>query len=1315
MKMLTTQDGLSENSVTSIVKDQFGFMWFGTRGGLNRYDGYTFTHFKPRKNSSNSLPSPSIESLCTDKKNNIWIGSKTGELCMFESETTSIKRLSDSLQRLNRRVISIKEDSKGNIWLGTWRNGVYRLNPNNFEVKHYLGYKKVSAIEEDPSGRIWFAAMGLAFLNDKDKVERIPQTFQYGQITDMALDEKRNCFWIGGWKIGLVKFNYLSKKVEFDSRSYISENETQWPKTSYKILNDGEHIWIGTWGKGLFKFSIENNNIEKIDLPSKSSIILYLFKDNNNDIWVGLDDGGIALIQQHQFFMIINIPKLNTAPISCVLEDSKQRLWIGTKGHGLYVQENNRTTYVGALTGLSDDFDKLIIKTLYEDSNGDILVGLNSGLGKVSLKKGDNYIIEKLDLPVKKVTALLEQNKRLWVGTQQKGLFLFQKKSKGWQQLKHWKAKPNQRRKLQSERITKIFADNRQRIWISSYGGIHLFFPKDSNFTTNEDLIEKKEKLICDIVLDIMQTKKGGVWLATPCGMYKLHEIAENKFSLSSYTTQNGLADDYIQSIQQDNAGRIWAGTNQGLARLDTNKNRFRNFDKFDGLASSSFLARSSHRGLNGKMYFGGIEGLTAFSPEQILDNSCPPPIAITSLKVHNREVKVAQIRSGRVLLNKSINKQEELVLAYTENDFSIEFAALDFTAPERNLYAYKLDEWTNGWQYLGNRHYVAFNNLPPGSYVLHLRGSNKNSNWNEQGRSIKIKILPPIWRTWWAKLSYLLILLAIIYAIRRNAIKQERLAKKLELERMKGDKDREMSEMKLNFFTNISHEFRTPLTLIIAPLEELLKKNSSNLQQEEVEGKMKLIHYNAQRLLRLINQLIDFRKAESGAMKLKASPNDIVQFVQRTVKPFLEIAEINNVDFLITNKTESIKLWFDYDKLDMVLNNLLSNAFKYVGSKGKVEIRIWEDEKVVYIGIKDNGKGIPKGDLDRIFEHFYQVSPSPYGSSGIGLALTKRIVEMHHGKIGVESSVGKGTTFTVELPKGNTHLTQEQIGKVGAINAPIYSSTDQSLKLQTKKRRSAKASSQAKLLVVEDNADVRNYIGTLLNQHYEIELAEDGAQGWELAQQNLPDLIISDVMMPHMDGFELCTKVKSTERTSHIPVILLTAKTADQFRLFGVKTGADSYISKPFNPEYLIEKIAQILAQRKKWQSKFSKKIKLGPKEIEITPQDKKLATKALRIIEKHMDDPKFDANVFASEMGMSISTLNRKLKTISDQPPAKFIRSIRLQRAVQLLADQEKTISEIATETGFDQIRSFRNCFQAEFGVSPSEYRKTQYGGTS
>ncbi len=671
-----------------------------------------------------------------------------------------------------------------------------------------------------------------------------------------------------------------------------------------------------------------------------------------------------------------------------------------------------------------------------------------------------------------------------------------------------------------------------------------------------------------------------------------------------------------------------------------------------------------------------------------------------------NREVKV----SPGGILPVAINEVGKIVLGHKDKEISIEFAALDYRSPARNQYQYKLEREGEheDWEYLGNRRIVSYQNLKAGEYTLFLKGSNSNGQWNDSSRELQIKVMASPFKRWYALLVYIMFTILIIVLIMQTSLKQERLKNQAHMEHMKHEQDKQMNEYKLRFFTNISHEFRTPLSLILAPMNELLRNEKQELNRNVLK-KLGLVQKNANRLLKLINQLIEFRKAEVGKVKVEPAEQDIVGFLKEITQPFAELAEQKSIEFKVDYNIRKKLLYFDARKLSVVVNNLINNAIKYCGEPGKVQVLIEESDSDVCLTFINNGEGIPARDIDHIFDRFYQVSSSRYlDSSGIGLALVKNYVEMHRGSINVESNANEVTKFAVRLKKGRDHFTDEEI--TDAKDQKV--STEEFIVEKDESGDEAvfhhMGTRGAKILVIDDNKDVREYLKDLLSPYYEVSTAENGKLGFDTALEIFPDLILSDIMMPVMDGYELCEKIKSHELLSHIPFAMLTAKDTSSDMIFGARKGADYHITKPFDPELLLEKIKQILSSRKQLASKFSRKVTLDPVDKEITSEDERILKSAIKVIEKNIENDELNLDMMADEMAMSSSTLYRKMKAISGQSPGEFIRSVRFKRAAQLLRDSDLAVSEIIEQVGYHSVKQFRENFKSEFGTNPANYRK-------
>ena len=768
-----------------------------------------------------------------------------------------------------------------------------------------------------------------------------------------------------------------------------------------------------------------------------------------------------------------------------------------------------------------------------------------------------------------------------------------------------------------------------------------------------------------------------------------------------------------IFGILEDEHENLWLSTNKGISKFNPITGLFRNYDVRDGLQSNEFNQGAYHQSKSGNMFFGGINGITKFHPDSVKDNPHIPPIVITDFQLFNKPVLIGiDTSNNRSILKKSITETEEIELFYDDNVISFEFAALDFHIPEKNKYAFIMEGFDRDWTYTdANRRFVTYTNLDPGVYTFRVKGSNNDGVWNEKGTALKIIITPPWWATWWAYTLYGLFAVVLFSTSTRFYLNRQRLRHQLELELEHSEKLEEVNQMKSRFFANISHEFRTPLTLILGPTESIIKDTS----KEEIKKKAGTIKRNANRLLNLINQLLDLSKLEAGKLKLKASCGNIVSFVKGIAMSFESVGERRDILLKMKTTNNEIEVYFDKEKMEKILTNLFSNAFKFTPEGGKITVVINErDDKFVEIKVKDTGIGIPEKELPKLFDRFYQVDSShtrEREGTGIGLALTKELVELHRGSIKVESKEGKWTEVTVTLPLGKEHLLPDEI--VEADESPdekkiLVEEEDTLTSLQLEKPLPEDFDKDKTIiLVVEDNADVREFIKESLEGEYQVEEAVNGEQGVRKAESIIPDLIVSDIMMPKMDGYDLTKKLKNDEKTSHIPIILLTAKTEQESKLEGLATGADDYLVKPFDTEELLIRIKNIINTRRKLHKKFSKGEYILPRgeEKKLRSIDEHFMNKVIEVIEQHISEEEFSIEEFGNEVGMSRSQLHRKLKALSGKSASRYIRSVRLTRAKTMIIDQKGNISEIAYSVGFSSPAYFTKCFKDEYGYPPSD----------
>ena len=809
-------------------------------------------------------------------------------------------------------------------------------------------------------------------------------------------------------------------------------------------------------------------------------------------------------------------------------------------------------------------------------------------------------------------------------------------------------------------------------------------------------------------IYSLQEDANANIWVGTFAnGFYK---FLPSSNTFIHFTTEDGLSGNTVFGIIEVSEEEIWLSTNNGLSKFNPKLKTFTNYNYSNGLENSEYNFNAYFKTQSGDLLFGGINGFTRFNPKSIQPNQFIPPVAFTDLRKNNQVIKVGD---ETTLLDKSLNETEEITFKYNEANFSLGFAALDYYSPENNHYAFMLEGIDRDWNYTIGKTEATYTIQRHGEYIFKLKGGNSDGVMNPVERKLKIIVQAPPWQTWWAYLIYACFFGAIAFGLLRFI----RLRHTLQLEQIAKQQQEELHEVKLRFFTNITHEFRTPLTLILGPLNDLINAKE---KPDNEHKQLSLIQRNAQRLLNLVNQVLTFRKLATDHEPLDMVKGNLVEFLQEIFLPFKDTANRRNIDFKFYSESSEIEACFDQDKLEKVFFNLLSNAFKFTPDNGKIEMTIDQDDQQVIIKVKDTGVGIDPDNQEQIFKRFYEKSDGERSfikGSGIGLAISKQMVELHNGKISVESNSksknSKGVTFIVKIPKENKNYingtAKSYAPNIGAIvhYQPLASGNGAINDLVDNKELSKSTNGESELLlIVEDNPEVRNYIKELFNHDYRIETAKNGEEGLALTKKVLPNLIISDVMMPKMDGCSFCSQVKNNLEISHIPIVLLTARSAALYKIEGLKTGADDYITKPFNPQELKLRVKNILKARAEVKNKFARVLNFDPKEITITSADELFLEKALQIVEKHIEDYEFNVNQFAFEIAVSRPLLFKKLKALTGQTPNNFIKTIRLKRAGQLLKAKKLNISEVAHKVGFKDPKYFRKCFKEQFNRLPSDF---------
>ncbi|NII29742.1 response regulator [Pseudoflavitalea sp. X16] len=1337
---LDTYTGLSHNQVNTILKDQDGFVWFGTMSGLNRYDGYSCKVFRKKYNDSSSLLDNNIRSLYELPNRKIWVLTMGGA-CIYNSSTEKFDvNYNGYLQSLGLPSGTIANIVKGN-------NGRYWFLYDNLDLYLYLGTeKKIRPFRKKQD------------FNDPEKITSLKET-------------KDGKLWLVYQNGLLQKYDINSNEIVFSSTTFQNLNKGTGPYGLF-IDNDGD-IWLWGLNNGVFLFQPQDNSIKQFNensFPSRlnANLVSQIVQDNKGLIWVATDHGGVTLIDKKDKFRtsyLLNDPKdlrsLGQNSITSMYKDDNGIIWLGTYKQGVsYLNSNvvlfplyrHQESNVKSLP--YDDVNRFV-----EDKSGNIWIGTNGG-GLIFFDRKLKTFKQYLHDPYNKnslsnnviVSLCIDHENVLWIGTYFGGLNSFDGRK-----FTHYRHSDSDTSSLANDNVWEIFEDREQNLWIGTLGsGLDLFdratnrfkhkqynkglqnpFPFDYISTMLQDkkgdlwvgtsggiVIFEKDKTIPvfyqsskdkndlsnNSIICLLEDSKGRIWVGTREGLNLFNEQAKQ---FQTFTTSDGLPDNMILNILEDDHQTLWLSTPNGLCNVIPKQNKSGlvfsaiNYDETNNLQNREFNDNAALRTRAGELIFGGPSGFNIIDPSTIRQPVYRPKIVFTGLQILNNTVEPGELINNRVLLQQSLSQLQSIGLKYKENVFSIEFASLDFGHSARNKYAYMMEGFNTDWLYAdGSQRRATYTNLGPGHYTFKVKALTTDGLWSEV-KTLQVNIEPPFWRTPLAYLIYALIAAGLFTLARRITLDRIHMRFELKQQRREAERAHALDQLKTKFFTNVSHEFRTPLSLIIAPLNKIIDHTAD----EEQRKQLNLVQRNAKRLLNLVNQLLDFRKMEVQEIKLHPSIGDIVRFCKDISHSFMDIAEKKRIQFSFSANIDSLEIYFDKDKMEKILFNLLSNAFKYTHDNGMVSINLVynppakeEGDGTLAIEVKDTGIGIPADKHDKIFERFFQTDmPADMVNqgTGIGLAITKEFVKLHQGIIRVQSEPGKGTCFTVLLPA-------KKIGEPlpRTTTHPIPAAETEQVILE----ESQKSGKKKTILIVEDNEDLRFYLKDNLKAQYHVEEAVNGKEGWGKIKLLNPDLVVSDIMMPLMDGVELARKIKTETLTAHIPVILLTAMGSEEKQLEGLKVGVNDYITKPFTFEILASRIRNLLAQQMLLQKRFRTQIEVNPSEVTVTSVDEKFLQQALELVEKHMDNPEFSVEDFSRDMFMNRVTLYRKIHSLTGKSPLEFIRSIRLKRAARLLDKSGMSVAEIAYEVGFNNPKIFTKFFKEEFKVTPSQYAVNQ-----
>jgi ligand-binding sensor domain-containing protein/signal transduction histidine kinase/DNA-binding response OmpR family regulator len=1302
---LNSDNGLSGSSVNCILKDKYGFLWFGTGDGLNKYDGNKFQVFRNKPGNPKTIPYNLIMSLFEDKAGEFWVGTLGGGLAKYNRGDNSFTSYGGGL------IYSISESSDGNLWLGTY-DGLkifdrkpQKIIPAGFNDPQFPGIEsfKTSCIYEDSHRNLWIGTSNGLFLFDRkaDRIRKIEYSSKpSNRWISTILEDKNGFFWLATID-GLYVLSYRNDTL-VEQRNDIRIPDQLNKYVTAVCINTDQSIWVGKEdelvlfdpAKGICK-SFKKDPQD--DQSLSHDYIRSLYLDDQEILWAGTWGGGVNKYDKNQLafkrcriFSAEN-PKLISNVVTSFEEDPSGNIWIGTESGGAFLWETSGNQFIPFYPGSEkNNFPSYSVRTLKLSRDKQVLwLGTNDhGLVEINIKTKARRIFntENGKLHHNFVTSIIEDREgKIWVATNGGGVSVLSKTT--------GEAKKDF---FPNSSVRTLFQDTDGSIWIGGYYGFEIYNPSAKTFMNlNPDNSNIKNGVINSVFKD----SEDQIWVGTMGGGLQLYDRKSRKFI--SFSEDQGLANNIVNSIVEDARGYLWIATSRGISRFDRKKQTFKNYTTEDGLQSNDFMMGAGYVTTAGKILFGSIDGFNVFSPEDERINANIPAVAITDFQLFNKSLP-----AGMYSHREKGGAIPEITLSYDQSVFSIEFAALSFTVPEKNQYAYMLEGFDKDWNYIGYEHKASYTNLDPGEYIFRVIASNNDGIWNKEGTSLKIIITPPFWKTRLAYIIYFLIVIVVLYYIYREIRARERLKNEIIFQKLTAEKMEELNQMKLNFFTNISHELRTPLSLIIDPIRKIINEVSD----PKAKNLGNLAFKNAARLSNLVNQLLDFRRF-SGQYKLETQHINLVEAIKEICFSFEERAKERGIEFGLNFNTAFTQAWIDIDKLEKILTNLISNAFKFTPNGGRIQVLVStfiekNEKRSLEIQVKDTGPGVPQAYKQKIFDLFFQVEGTTrydMESSGIGLSLAKELVLLHGGEISEVGKQGEGAIFLVRLP------VQEHIPS----REKEFTGTDVGKELiahVSEERESSRTADHLPevpiILVVEDNPELREYIAKEVLGKYHVEQASNGKGGFEKAMALIPDLIISDIMMPDGNGLELCAKLKANEKTSHIPVILLTAKQTDDNKIEGYRTGADAYVSKPFNSELLNIQVENLLESRKRLRALFSKVETVHAAEAEVTDVDKEFLKKAEKIILDNLSNTEFDVESFAENLKMNRQQLSRKLKAISNQTPNEYIIIVRFKKAAELLIAGDLNISEVAYKVGFSVPAHFTRAFTKIYGKSPKKY---------
>lgn len=1338
---ISNKEGFNQNTINAIQQDKYGFLWFATPNGLIRYDGYDF---KTYTTETSNLASNYITCLFNDSNGLLWIGTRE----TLNVYVPSLEKFFTVNTDEHFSIKKVAEDSNGNIWFSgdkslrkieiiDIKNKVFEASKNVLKLDNSSKDFIINTFEVDVNSSLILATNeGLKRVNyqeDGNELKLDIKVFNdfevyYDKIIN-TIFKSDNIFWIGTNK-GLYSSN-LSNDKSFVLKK-ITNGQLDFNVDINTIYKDSENnLWLATKYNGIYKYNPTLTTLKQYSFNPKnknsvsSQRINAIYQDDFNVLWIGTAQGGINKLDLSQklFYTFTNNPfdnfSLTDNLITSILEDKNGYVWLA--GYNKKLFKSTTTVY--------DDINNLkfksiaseiaikptdVIRSIFEDSKGFVWIGTDEDLFVYNPEE-NKFIDINLDASgisnfgFIRVIDQINNNEILLGGNK---IVIIKNP---WNDLYNGKNKIIYKSVFSSiEANITCFLKNKNYFWFGTNNGLYStnYNGKDLKLI-NLFKNDSKNITLSNNNIFSLHLSDNTLWVGTFGGGLNKMILADNNEvkEVSYIRNKEILPDNAIYGMLPESEHILWISTDMGLFRYNFDKNSSNLFDVRDGLPQNNFRQKAYFLGKSGFMYFGGLNGLTIFNPKDITTNSKPPNVLITSLKVNNEYLKRGAILNDKIVLNKSISEADSVTICESQRIISFDVVAEQTSAPNKNKIAYKLEGFNKDWVYLNQgKTTVSYTNLEPKSYQLNIKAANRDGIWSENIRTLQLTIIPLWYNTWWSKTIFILILIVFVVGIMYYLVRHEKLKQRLIFEQLDKDRVEIINQGKFKYFTNLSHEFRTPLTLIAGPLEKIIEKNEDPANTKFLN----IIKKNTNRLLSLVDQLITFRQAEQGHVKLNYTKLTLSEFLYPTTEAFENYASEKNINFFYKIKSPNEEIIVDVEKLERILFNLLSNSFKNTPSQGSIsiiaDIKVKEGKQIIKIQVIDTGKGIPEKDLENIFERFYQLGnkDGQVSGGGIGLAFCKSLIDLFGGKIKVKSKPEKETKFTIYIPIQENETVEISRQQKSFIKNWIPLKYEKETKIDILDK---KASTKKDILVIENEEDIQSFLKSSLSENYNVLLANNGLEGLKLVKEKEFSAIISDVMMPEMDGFELCKMVKSDPETCNIPLILLTALESDADTIKGLEFGADDYISKPFSLKNLELRLAKLIANNERIKTYFSKnsKIPKDKKDIQMSEKDMLFLEKINNIITQNIANSNFGVEELAKEIGVSSSHFYRKLKQLTGQIPNAYLRNYRLQKAAELLSSNKGyNVAEVMYQIGIESNSYFSTSFKKLHGVSPSEYLK-------